>query len=363
MTSHGPRPGPTNSLVDVPGLRVGHHERSGDGWMSGTTVVLVGEDGATAGVDVRGGAPATRETDLLDPLNVVERVHALTLSGGSAFGLAAADGVMARLEARGIGVKVATPPRVGAAAASAPPVATVPIVPTAAIFDLGRGGDLSKRPDPGFGAAAFDAAEDAGPGDVPGMGAVGGGAGAVAGGLKGAVGSASAVLGDGATVAALVVVNSAGSTLDPATGQLYGARFGLGEEFAQLRAPTPQEVAAHRSAVGSELTTLNTSIAVVATDARLSKAQCTKLAGIGHDGFARAIRPVHTMVDGDTVFAVATGGRPEPEPVELHHLLTAAADCVSRAVAHGMLAATSVTTEVGIWDSYRDRFPSALADG
>ena len=207
------RTGSTNSLVDVVGLRVGHVQRVGEGWLTGSTVVLTGAAGAVGGVDVRGGGPGTRETDLLDPRNNVQRVHAVLLTGGSAFGLAAADGVMARLAAAGVGYPVGLEPG-----------QVVPIVPAAVVFDLGRGGDFTARPDASFGGLAYD--EAAGPGGdaAPVAGCVGAGTGAVAGGLKGGVGSASEVLPDGSTVGALVVVNAVGSTVDLGTGELLGAR-------------------------------------------------------------------------------------------------------------------------------------------
>jgi L-aminopeptidase/D-esterase-like protein len=350
------QPGPTNSLTDVAGLRVGHADQRGDGWLSGTTVVLAPDSGAVAGVDVRGGGPGTRETDLLDPRNQVERVHAIVLSGGSAFGLAAADGVMQRLFEAGIGYPVGGPGEV------------VPIVPGAVIFDLGRGGDFSKRPGAVMGAQAYDAACSSPAGPVP-MGLVGAGMGAVAGWLKGAVGSASVVLADGATVAALVVVNSFGSCTDPATGALYAARCGLPGEFTQLLAPSADEVAAARNDGEARMLpggqgrlggTLATTIAVVATDAALTKAQCAKVSGIAHDGMARAIRPVHTMFDGDTVFTLATGDRGAPDMWAFHGLLDAAGDCLTRAIGRAVLSAESVQTSAGRWRSYRDAFPSAF---
>lgn len=359
------RPGPTNTLYDVPAVQVGHQGAIGDGFLSGTTVVLLGADGAVAGVDVRGSGPATRETDLLDPVNAVERVHAIVVTGGSAFGLASADGVMRRLEERGIGVEV-TVPAVDAGTSVADDgsaadtrLAVVPIVPTAALFDLGRGGDVACRPDAAFGAAAHDAALD---GEVaePDAGLVGAGIGSVAGGLKGGLGTASTVLPDGTTVAAMVAVNSVGATVDPLTGELYGARCGLEGEFAHLIPPGAADLAAYQEAAPWDVwATLNTTLGVVITDATLTKAQCAKLAGIGHDGYARAIRPVHTMLDGDTIFAAATGARPAPDLVGLQHLLDAAGDAVSRAIAHGMLAATSTRTPAGEWRSYLDWFPSA----
>jgi L-aminopeptidase/D-esterase-like protein len=363
------RTGPTNSLTDVGGIRVGHTERRGDGWLSGTTVVLAPEGGAVAGVDVRGGGPGTRETDLLDPRNLVERIHAITLTGGSAFGLATADGVMKRLYDAGVGHPVGGPGEV------------VPIVPGAVIFDLGRGGDFAKHPGAAMGEKAYDAAVSSPAGPVP-IGVVGAGTGAVAGGLKGGVGSASVVLDDGTTVAALVVVNAFGSCVDPGTGELYAARFGLPGEFTELMLPNAGEVAAARTAAeealsrggrsgtggpngsdgpGGQQTILATTIGVVATDAILTKAQCAKVAGIAHDGMARAIRPVHTMFDGDTVFTMATGGRGAPDLLAFHALLDAAGDCFTRAIGRAMLAAQSVQTPAGRWRSYRDTFPSAFA--
>jgi putative pantetheine hydrolase len=344
---NGPRTGPTNSLVDVIGLRVGHAQRSGGGWLSGTTVVLAPEDGAVAGVDVRGGGPGTRETDLLDPRNLVQRLHAVVLTGGSAYGLAAADGVMRRLEAAGVGFPVGGPGEV------------VPIVPAAVVFDLGRGGDFRLRPDASFGEQAYDDAVGSSGTQRVVQGGVGAGTGAVVGGLKGGVGSASTVLADGTTVAALAVVNAIGSAVDPRSGGLLGARHGLGDELAWLQAPDPAELAA--AAVGPGRSTLATTIGVLATDLALTKAQCQKLAGIGHDGLARAIDPVHTMFDGDTIFGLATGTRPAPDLAQLQALLVAAGDCFTRAVVHGVLAAESVPTPAGELRSYADTFPSALA--
>jgi L-aminopeptidase/D-esterase-like protein len=347
------QPGRTNSLIDVAGIRVGHAGRSGSGWLSGTTVVLAPDGGAVAGVDVRGGGPGTRETDVLDPRNIVERVHAVTLSGGSSFGLAAADGVMQRLFEAGVGYLIGGPGEV------------VPIVPSAVIFDLGRGGDFTKHPGAAMGREAYDAALSTTSG-APLMGVVGAGTGAIAGGLKGAVGSASVVLADGTTVGALVVVNSSGSCVDPLTGELYAARFGLPGEFTALRLPDADEVAAARAAADTVAVpdrarpAFATTIGVVATDAILTKAQCAKVSGIAHDGMARAIRPVHTMFDGDTVFTLATGNRGAPDPLAFHALLDAAGDCFTRAIGKAMLAAESVETSAGRWRSYRDAFPSAF---
>lgn len=323
------RSGPHKDLTDVPGLRVGH--ASVPGGLSGTTVVLAPPGGAVAGVDVRGAAPGTRETDLLDPRNTVQRVHAVVLSGGSAYGLATAGGVMERLEAAGEGFAV--------------PGGVVPIVPAAVVFDLGRGGSFELRPDASTGAAAYAAAGD---GPVA-QGGVGAGTGAVAGGLKGGIGSASLVLDDGSTVAALVVVNAVGSAVDARTGELLGARYGLPGEFAPVDVP-PGVADALRPAPGPPAPGTATTLVVVATDATLDKAGCARLATMGHDGLARALSPVHTAMDGDTVFGLSTAVRPTPELPGLVALQAAAADVVARSVAHAVLAARTA----GAWRSYRD---------
>lgn len=361
--------GPTNSLLDVPGLAVGHHQRVGDGYLTGTTVVRCPPEGAVAGADVRGGAPGTRETDLLDPRNLVERVHAVVLSGGSAFGLAAADGVMRELYAEGRGFPMGGPGEV------------VPIVPAAVCFDLGRGGDFGAFPDAGFGAAALAAAGEVGSGAdggghegvVP-QGSVGAGTGTQVGGLRGGVGTASGVLADGTTVAALVVVNAVGSAVDLATGELWGARHLVAEDLDGLggwpagvapRRPVPSELEAARSAAAeanarsSVPRSLATTIGVIATDATLDPAQCARLATSGHDGMARAVNPIHTMFDGDSLFGLATCGRERPDPAAFHAMLHTSGEVVTRAMVRALLAAESVTTPAGTWRSYRDAFPSA----
>ena len=359
-TFESPQPGPTNSLVDVAGLRVGHYQRIGDGWLTGTTAVLTEAEGAVAGVDVRGGGPGTRETDLLDPRNLIERIHAITLCGGSAFGLAAADGVMRHRYAEGVGFPMGGPGDV------------VPIAPAAVIFDLGRGGEFSAFPDASFGETAANAATT----EPPPLGNVGAGTGAKAGGLKGGVGSASQVLPDGTTIAALIVVNSVGSAVDPTTGEFLGARDllahdvdGLSGTAARdpaypLNVPTRSELDdAKREAQRNPTAarggkTLATTIGVIATDATLTKSQCARLAGSGHDGMARAIDPIHTMFDGDTLFGLATGRRQAPDLAEFHSMLTASAHVVTRAIIRAMLSAESVTTSAGTWRSYRRAFPS-----
>lgn len=352
---------PRDSILDVPGIRVGHVSRTGDGWLTGSTVVLPPAHGAVAGVDVRGGGPGTRETDLLDPRNLVERVHAVLLGGGSAFGLAAADGVVAGLYADGVGLPM------GASASD-----VVPIVPGAILFDLGRGGVFGHHPDAALGRAAYEAARDDPAGAAPLEGNVGAGTGARAGGLRGGVGSASARLPDGSRVGALVAVNAVGSCVDPATGELHGARWCRPSDLPPggLRPPVAAEVAdARERAAALEAdrpAPLATTIGVVATDLPLTKAACGKVAAVAHDGLARAISPVHSMFDGDTLFALSTAppGAAAPEasayPLLFHGLLEEAAHCVTRAVVRAVLAATSVTTPWGTMRSYRDAFPSAV---
>jgi L-aminopeptidase/D-esterase-like protein len=343
--------GPLNSLTDVAGLRVGHETRIGDGWQSGTTVVLAPADGMVAGVDVRGGGPGTRETDLLDPRASVERVHAIVFSGGSAYGLAAASGVTDTLGARGIGFPVGTGPG-----------EVVPVVPSAVVFDLGRGGDFTCRPGHTEGVAAAVAALGADRVPVP-LGVVGAGAGTAAGGLKGGIGSASAVLSSGATVAALVVLNAHGTCVDAFTGEPIAARL-LAPGDVALQRPDPAEVEAWQASLEPRTTPpsviQNTTLGLVATDLTLTKSQCAKLAGIGHDGLARAIDPVHTLFDGDTLFGVSTAALPPPDLALHYELLDAAARCVSRAVVRALAAAVSVTTSAGTWPSYTDTFPSAI---
>lgn len=339
-------------LTDVPGVRVGHAQRVRRGWRTGTTVVLL-PDNAVGSVDVRGGGPGTRETDLLHPTATMQTVHALCLTGGSAYGLAAAHGVMAFLEERSIGFKV------GLAAAH-----VVPIVPAAVIFDLGRGGNFGNRPDESFGRRAAAAARGR-PFD---NGAIGAGAGARARGLQSGVGTASTVLPNGVVVSALAVVNSAGTVIDPATGLPWmpGAM--------PLQSPSASDRRALREHLGAATPPLNTTIGVVATTALLSKAECNKLASVAHDGLARAVRPVHSMLDGDSIFAVATGrdelgsmvdSSADGEPPTrtrirwLNAVLEAGAECFAAACtnavvhAHGNLDAPA----------YRDLCPSAFPIG
>jgi len=372
-THDSPHTGRADALTDVPGLRVGHAQRTGDGWLTGTTVVLAPEGGAVAAVDVRGGGPGTRETDALDPRNLVQRVEAVVLTGGSAFGLDSASGVAAWLEDHGRGFRVGPDP-----------AQVVPVVPTAALFDLGRGGDWRARPGAALGREAAEAAAGAEPGAPVGQGNVGAGAGAVAGGIKGGMGSASLVLPSGITVAALVAVNAAGSVVDPRTGGLYGQAYepsgdagpyrpGEEEHAEAVRRLATARAESERRQAASVRPPLNTTLAVVATDAALTRAQAHKLAGTAHDGLARAIRPVHLMSDGDTVFALATGDRPlvpeesggdakDPafgvhrEAGVLNEVLAAGADALTRAVVKAVLAAEGVDGPGGVFPAYRDLY-------
>ncbi|MEU0219545.1 P1 family peptidase [Streptomyces sp. NPDC006265] len=336
-----------DALTDVSGLRVGHATRTGDGWLTGTTVVLAPEGGAVAAVDVRGGGPGTKETDALDPRNVVRTVEAVVLTGGSAYGLDAASGVMAWLEERGRGIRV-----------GADPAHVVPVVPAACVFDLGRGGDFRARPDAATGRAAVEAAAASEPGAPVPQGCVGAGTGAVTGVVKGGVGSASTVLGSGITVAALVVANAVGSTVDPETGVLYGELFQGRVEYpaAEVHATAQRRLA--ETAAKSGPPPLNTTLAVVATDADLSKSQAQKLAGTAHDGIARAVRPVHLLHDGDTVFALATGDRAldAANPLALNAILAAGADMVTRAIVRAVRAAEPVDGPGGAWPSYGELY-------
>jgi L-aminopeptidase/D-esterase-like protein len=338
----------TGGLTDVAGIRVGHAQRVGRGWRTGTTVVLL-PPGCTAGVDVRGGGPGTRETDLLRPEATIDTAHAICLTGGSAYGLAAASGVMRFLEDRGVGFPVGTSPH-----------EVVPLVPAAVIFDLGRGGVFGNRPDESFGLRAARAARA---GAVA-QGAVGGGAGARSRGLQGGVGTASMVLAGGVTVGALVVVNSAGSVIDLATGLPWET----GD--VALRRPSTTDRAAVREHLLGATPALNTTIGVVATDAKLTKSECSKFAAVAHDGLARAVRPVHSLLDGDTIFGVASGRHAPPvsegttDPLasrrertaQLNAILEAGAQCFARACTNAIVHAVALGDD----PAYRDLCPTAF---
>ncbi len=322
---------PAGAITDVPGIEVGHFT---DARRPTGCSVVVARAGAVGGVDVRGAAPGTRETDLLAPTNTVDTVHAVLLSGGSAFGLDAASGVMRWLDERGIGLPVGP--------------ARVPIVPGAVLFDL-TVGDAAIRPDAAAGYAACEAARP----DAPAEGCVGAGTGAAVGkvfgmdfAMKGGIGTASVRVG-GVTVGALVACNALGDVVDPGTGRVIaGARTADGTGLRDTRrallageAPIPL------------LAGTNTTIGVIATDATLTKVQATRLAQAGHDGLARAINPVHTASDGDTLFTLATG-KAAAHPGMLA-LSVMAAEAVARATVRAVLAARSLN-EKGL------RLPAAL---
>jgi len=333
----------SNGLTDVQGIEVGHFADLD--LMTGVTVILA-EGGVVGGVDVRGGAPGTRETDLLNPVNLVENVHAMAICGNSAFGLNAVGGVMRFLEERGIGFPVGDG-------------RVVPIVPAAVLFDLGRGhkeGHITEE----FG---YRACEKASTGPVP-QGNAGAGTGAVAGSLKGGIGTASESLDNGITVAGLVAVNSFGSPVDPETGRFYARHLERAGEFGNLKpdkilrkSPTRP---GHRGKPGQ-----HTTIGVVATNAALTKTQATKVAQMAHDGLARSIWPAHTMFDGDTIFVLATGevdlSEAETpfgsEKIEaLSSLGSSAADVIARAIIRAILAAETA----GSFLCYRDKYPHAF---
>jgi L-aminopeptidase/D-esterase-like protein len=271
------------------------------------------------------------------------------LTGGSAYGLDAASGVMAWLEEGGRGIRV-----------GADPAHVVPVVPAACVFDLGRGGDFRARPDAATGRAAVEAAAASEPGAPVPEGCVGAGTGAVVGVVKGGVGGASTVLGSGITVAALVVANAAGSVLDPETGVLYGELFQGRVEYPDAEVHETARRRLAETAARSAPPPLNTTLAVVATDADLSKAQAQKLAGTAHDGIARAVRPVHLLNDGDTVFALATGDRAldAANPLALNEILAAGADVVTRAIVRAVRAAEPVDGPGGAWPSYGELYGS-----
>jgi len=299
-------------ITDVPGIEVGHAQNFHAG--TGCTVVI-SRKGAVGGVDVRGSAPGTRETDLMRPMNLVERVHAVVLCGGSAFGLAAAGGVMRYLEEHGVGFDTG--------------VARVPIVAGAVIFDLGYG-DWRVRPDEGMG---YEACLNAGTGDVP-QGSVGAGTGATVGKIlgmeccmKGGVGTSSIRLPGGIVVGAIVVVNALGDVVDPQTGRiLAGARDPKTGKFIN----TWNFILEGNTIKGQELG--NTTVGVVATNAYLTKEQANKVAAMAHDGLALAIRPVHTMLDGDTLFVLSTG----QIECDVNVIGTAAAEAIARAVVNAV---------------------------
>lgn len=317
----------SSSITDVAGIEVGHFTDLRR--PTGCTVILA-RDGAVAGVDVRGAAPGTRETELLHPSNLVDRVHAIMLAGGSAWGLDAASGAMQWLEENNIGLAVG--------------FGLVPIVPAAVLFDLPVG-DAKIRPDASAGYQACVAASR----NSPMEGNVGAGTGALVGkvfglnrAMRGGIGSA-AVTVDGITVGAIIACNAMGDVIDPATGQvLAGARTHDGAALinsrdAILNGEVPKPV----------LAGTNTSIGVIATDAILTKAQAHRLALVAHDGLARSINPVHTLSDGDTLFALGTGKAGKSAGMLL--LSTLAAEVTARAVVRAVMAAKGITCDALHW--------------
>lgn len=310
------RPGPRNLITDVAGLLVGNAQ---DACLGSGATVLLGDAPINAGVHIMGGAPGTRETELLAPDRLVQAVDAIVLSGGSAFGLDAASGVMDGLRAQGRGFAVAGQ--------------RVPIVPAAILFDLANGGakDWAVNPYPALGRAALDAAAP----DFA-LGSHGAGCGATTANVAGGLGSASWVLQSGATVGALVAANPVGGVTVGDGPYFWAAPFEWQDEFGGL-GPAPR--AAYAIPPVTKLAREATTIAIVATDADLSQAQLTRLAVAAHDGMARAIVPAHTQFDGDIVFAVSTGRGPQATPLDMVALGHAAATCLARAIARAVYLA------------------------
>jgi len=324
-----------NLITDVPGLKVGH---AGDLRLGSGSTAVIFDEPAVASIDVRGGGPGTRESVLLDPAQTVEAIDAITLSGGSAFGLDAASGVQAWLREQGRGFAVRT--------------ARVPIVPAAVLFDLLNGGDKDWGRFPpyrelGYAAAASAAAEFA-------LGSVGAGTGATTVNCKGGIGSASAKTVDSCTVGALAAVNAVGSVIVGDGPWFWAAPFEVNGEFGGrgLPHPFPQNIEPRIKGGAPE----NTTLVVVATDAILTKAQAKRVAVMAQSGLSRAIYPVHSPLDGDVVFAASTGRRPLADAtVGLTHLGTLAANVVARAIARGVFAARSLELP-GAMPSWHDQF-------
>jgi L-aminopeptidase/D-esterase-like protein len=331
-------PGPLNLITDVPGLKVG--QAQDDKARTGVTVVLPDQP-AVAGVDVRGGGPGTRETDALAPDTLVETVDAIVLAGGSVYGLAAADAVTAWLGAQGRGFSLALVPGVPRA----------PIVPAAILYDLANGGDKDWGLEPPYRQLGLAAASHAA--ETFTLGTAGAGTGAMAGRLRGGLGSASIVSADGLTIGALAAVNSFGSAIAPGGRAFWAAPFEIGAEFGGV-APSaaragPDDWGLSKREAAARA---NTTLVVVAVDAILTPAGARRLAVMAQDGLARAIRPAHTPFDGDVVFVLSTGRKPLDGAGAggLLHLGALAADCVARAIARGVHQARAwPDSEVTTW--------------
>ena len=333
------RPGKRNLITDVAGLTVGHAQDAAA--RTGVTVLMTDRRYPCA-ADMRGGAPGNTNVEALDPVNLVDGIDAIALSGGSAFGLDAVSGVMAHLRAQGRGFEIA------------PGAPKVPIAAGAILFDLANGGDKDWGEAPFYRALAIAACESAA-GDFA-LGNAGAGLGAVAGAYKGGTGSASAVTDDGFTVGALAVVNAVGSPLIPGTDVFWAFALERGGEFGgrRLKGPLPEiDSEIPRDAKGARANA-NTTIAIVATDADLTRVELKRLAIMAADGFARSLRPVHAPFDGDTVFALSTGRKPIAEfrALEVTRLGSLAADTIARAIARGVYEAETL----GNVKSYREIF-------
>jgi D-aminopeptidase len=330
-----------NLITDVDGLRVGHAD---DRALASGVTAIVFDAPAVAAIDIRGGGPGTRETDLLDPAMTVDHIDAIALSGGSALGLEAAAGVQAWLREQGRGFAVRS--------------ARVPIVPGAILFDLLNGGDkdwgrFPPYRDLGYRAAVAAASDFA-------LGSTGAGLGATTVDLKGGLGSASAVTGSGYTIGALAAVNAAGSVVVGGGPWFWAASFERDREYGGCGFPSPLPAGALAPRTKGSVQE-STTLAVVATDAALTKAQLNRVAVMAQTGLARAIHPVHTPLDGDVVFAVATGRKGAPDPVlGLTEIGSAAADTLARAVARGVYEATALPFP-GAVPSWRDRFGGGSA--
>ncbi len=335
------RPGTRNSITDVDGILVGNAEDAHA--RTGVTVILPDQP-VVAAVDVRGGGPGTRETDALDPSCLVERIHAICLSGGSVFGLEAPSGVVSWMSSKGRGLAFG-------------PLA-LPVVPAAILFDLMNGGDKGWGEIPPYRSLGWQACEAAAPEFA--LGNAGAGLGATAGDLKGGLGSASAITDDGIQVGALAAANPMGSVVVPGSSAFWAWPFEQGDEFGGQTPPGPAGTNQELDLPGGGFPGGNTTLVVVATNLAVDRAGARRIATMAHDGIARAVRPVHTPFDGDTVFTLSTGtkqipGGVEALPAALSRVGSLAADCAARAIARGVFEAETL----GDFPSYQSRFGSS----